>query len=298
MQQIPVPDLKSSPRILACSFALDALARRKAAMGPTSIAGAAWTTAAELGAALAAVTRASSEALGQMVALQEELDWAVYNAFGLCPDTQIPPAGLRPCAPVDRPFEWLAAADGSALPEPMRATYQLRRDLIARESSIRFMETRVFKRSWEGQRGVFGHNALSTEDRTNRVLESFVLDHIEQIYPQRVPLPLTLRDVLTAPELTERPRVALEHLAAAGQNTGSSEAALRALIEHEAVPFASVLRFSESGLAKRDAWEEAWRLQRRADAGETVVVPVPPKFDNKDYLAAEYWYPSNGTRPA
>jgi hypothetical protein len=61
------------------------------------------------------------------------------------------------------------------------------------------------------------------------------------------------------------------------------------LLEKECVPAQSAHRYTESGVRKRMAWEETWELQRREDAGEVVEVPVPPRYDSKDFLKAHVW---------
>ncbi|MEF8717029.1 MAG: hypothetical protein V5B44_04510 [Candidatus Accumulibacter necessarius] len=44
------------------------------------------------------------------------------------------------------------------------------------------------------------------------------------------------------------------------------------------------------GLRKRAQWEETWALQRREDAGEHVgKIPVPPKYQSKDFLKTDFW---------
>ena len=62
------------------------------------------------------------------------------------------------------------------------------------------------------------------------------------------------------------------------------------LVASESVPFLPVLRYTESGLRKRTQWEAVWALQRREDAGEAVgKIPVPPKYQSKDFQKADYW---------
>ena len=61
-------------------------------------------------------------------------------------------------------------------------------------------------------------------------------------------------------------------------------------IHAEAVPFLAALRFNDKGLEKYRAWEQTWELQRREDAGEAVgEIPVPPKYDSKDFREASFW---------
>ena len=57
----------------------------------------------------------------------------------------------------------------------------------------------------------------------------------------------------------------------------------------EAVPFLPVLRYTETGLRKRAEWEHVWELQRKEDAGEKVEIPVPPKYQSKDFLKSDFW---------
>ena len=62
------------------------------------------------------------------------------------------------------------------------------------------------------------------------------------------------------------------------------------LVASEAVPFLPVLRYTDSGLRKRAQWEDTWALQRREDAGEDVGrIPVPPKYQGKDFLKNDFW---------
>ncbi len=61
------------------------------------------------------------------------------------------------------------------------------------------------------------------------------------------------------------------------------------LVLSESVPALPALRFTESGLRLREVWEQVWDLQRREDAGETVTIPVPPKYGSGDFRDAVYW---------
>jgi hypothetical protein len=61
------------------------------------------------------------------------------------------------------------------------------------------------------------------------------------------------------------------------------------LLAEEAVPFLPTLRYKDSGLRKRAEWEAVWDLQRREDAGESVSIPVPPKYGSGDFRKTSYW---------
>jgi len=62
------------------------------------------------------------------------------------------------------------------------------------------------------------------------------------------------------------------------------------LVESESVSFLPVLRYTPTGLRKRELWERTWELQRGEDAGEKVGnTPVPPKYTSADFLDGAYW---------
>ena len=62
------------------------------------------------------------------------------------------------------------------------------------------------------------------------------------------------------------------------------------LLADETVPFLAAYRYKDSGLRKREAWEQTWALQRREDAGENVgQIPVPPKYAPADFRKTSYW---------
>jgi hypothetical protein len=63
------------------------------------------------------------------------------------------------------------------------------------------------------------------------------------------------------------------------------------LLADEAVPFLAAYRYKDSGLRKREAWEETWRLQRREDSGEKLgSIAVPPKYTSADFRKNSYWH--------
>ena len=65
---------------------------------------------------------------------------------------------------------------------------------------------------------------------------------------------------------------------------------LTRLLLEEAVPYLAAYRLKDTGLRKREAWEETWELQRREDRGERVgTLPSPPKYTNADFLKPWYW---------
>jgi hypothetical protein len=62
------------------------------------------------------------------------------------------------------------------------------------------------------------------------------------------------------------------------------------LLGGESVPYLAAYRLRDSGLRKREAWEQTWALQRREDAGDKLgAIPVPPKYTSADFRKASWW---------
>jgi hypothetical protein len=76
-------------------------------------------------------------------------------------------------------------------------------------------------------------------------------------------------------------------------------ASLERLLSNEVVPFLAAYRYKDTGLRKRTAWAETWRLQRQEDAGIYSPAPkehggngpiaLPPKYISDDFARSEYW---------
>lgn len=240
-----------------------------------------------------------SETVRQMVALQEELDWQVYAAFGLV--TPSPPveeaigAGLHP---EDRPVEQLLKrriGDGEqsifyavhgdrGIPrQPLSSrlveVQSTRIAMINGNPALALLETPNHKRRWE---------VAPWDEQFARRLRSWLMDRLESTdyWPSL--------GTQSCARLADRAHGDSEFMRVAGLYRGRADfdvAALVAeLVEAEAVPFLPVLRYKDSGLWKRGLWERAWALQRREDAGENVgTIEVPPKYTSADFLKGNYW---------
>ncbi|MEV5881411.1 hypothetical protein AB0L74_01525 [Streptomyces sp. NPDC052020] len=80
---------------------------------------------------------------------------------------------------------------------------------------------------------------------------------------------------------------AADHL---GRREATLHDVLAAILADACVPYASALRYKESGLRKRAQWEQAWQLQRSEDrTGEALGIPVPPKYSAADFRSSSYW---------
>jgi len=151
-------------------------------VAPHATLGAPFTTAPELQEHFASAVSARDQLRAEMIALQEEMDWLVYSAYGLLgsnhPAAQIPaePApldqALRPFRLVERAEtemeSWPQAAPGvlqdpisipqlgltylpKAWPDARKRLWEARMWAIFQSEDIRRIEQPVYKRRWDEQ---------------------------------------------------------------------------------------------------------------------------------------------------
>jgi hypothetical protein len=249
-----------------------------------------------------------------MIAAQEELDWRCYRLYGLLPAGSDEADFEHPTPPEvalgERAFEIVLARRVAAgqesttwferhastpiteipdhWPEDYRGVVQRRIALIESDRNIGLIERPEYKRRW---------NSPSWESLEQAALRDWLLARLES--PR-----YWAASAEQLPQITSTSRLAdaLQHDAEfmhiAGLYAGHADfrtAQLVAeLVASEAVPFLPVLRYTETGLRKRAQWEETWALQRREDAGEDLAssigkIPVPPKYQSKDFLKSDFW---------
>ncbi|MCP3766527.1 BREX-2 system adenine-specific DNA-methyltransferase PglX [Streptomyces sp. MAR25Y5] len=254
-------------------------------------------------------------ARARMIALQEELDWTIYGAYGLLTadevarttvpdtDTDLPEVALG-----QRAFEIVLARSGAETawfdrhgstpvtevpahwPESYRKVVQARIDLIEANKDIRLIERPEYKRRWSTE---------PWEKREAAALRNWLLDAAEREelwFEERdgftVPRPLTVNQL--ADELRHDDDVqavaelyAADHL---GKRDASLATVLAAVIEAEHVPYLAALRYKDSGLRKRAQWEQVWEQQREEDrTGQRLDIKVPPKYTSADFTKNSYW---------
>jgi len=193
----------------------------------------------------------------KMVAGLEKTAW--FERHGSVPITEIP-------------ADW---------PADYAALVQKRLDLIESDAFISLLERPEYKRRWAGD---------SWETMQDRALREFVLDKLEASglwSDDSGPLALSVA------QLADRVRGDSALVEAVRLLRGAVEVDLTfelgKLIAEESVPFLSAYRYKDSGLRKRAEWESVWELQRREDAGESVSIPVPPKYAPTDFRKSTYW---------
>lgn len=250
------------------------------------------------------IAREQFEAMHRrMVAIQEEIDWKVYELFGLCSantvNTEALGAGIHP---EERPVEQLLKSsiengEGSIFYDvhSYRGTGEVKSGKgtkISRErlSSIveipelRLIELPDYKRRWQVE---------PWEKQQQRALKNWLLQRLEtqHYWPDSTQEEPRLQSVA---EIADKASGDPDFLQVAAIYRGREDfdvAALVAeLVEAESVPFLPVLHYKPTGLRKRDVWEQTWELQRKEDAGEAVgEIKVPPKYTSADFLKTDYW---------
>jgi Domain of unknown function (DUF7008)/Eco57I restriction-modification methylase len=281
---------------------LDSLALLLASATPTAICASSTPTRSALDAA----RQRTTDIYERMIAIQEELDWEVYRLYDLIEeDLTYGGNGLPNLLLGERAFEivlacaikageeqtaWFAK-HGSApitdIPEHWPTEYQSlverRIDVIASNPSIRLLERPEYKRRWLSE---------PWEKQEERALRGWLLDRLEErrfwFDGQGRPLP---RSVAQLADDVARDADLVSVLGLwEGRPDVPVTQSLRRLLADEAVPFLAAYRYKDSGLRKREAWEETWRLQRLEDAGQKVgTIAVPPKYTSADFKKNLYW---------
>ena len=55
------------------------------------------------------------------------------------------------------------------------------------------------------------------------------------------------------------------------------------------MPYLAAYRLNDTGMTKFREWQHVWDLQRREDAGQSVQIPVPPKYAQADFRSSAAW---------
>lgn len=263
---------------------------------------------------LDAARRRAESLRRQMIAAQEELDWRCYRLYGLLPAGGDASTYEHPAPPEvalgERAFEIVLARRVAAgtetttwferhastpvseipphWPDDYRRVVQARIDRIERDRNIGLIERPEYKRRW---------NSPSWESLEQAALRDWLLARLESpaLWPASTEQP---PQITTTCRLTDRMQRDPEFMQIATLYASHADfdpgQLVADLVASEAVPFLPVLRYTDSGLRKRAQWEDTWSLQRREDAGEELTgsvgrIPVPPKYQSKDFLKSDFW---------
>ncbi|WP_231513782.1 BREX-2 system adenine-specific DNA-methyltransferase PglX [Microbispora rosea] len=314
IEKLPLP----SDRPGQWTWELDRLGRELAVQAPGVVCADGVPTRERLNEAKAAHDRIRE----RMISLQEELDWEVYQLYGLISDQEAGELRADPAAVPDirfgeRAFEIVLARKQVAgevethwfrrhsaepeteipthWPEQYRQVVAKRIEIIGRRRDIALIERPECKRRW--------HQKKSWADREAEAVKSWLLDRCEDrsLWFQsrggapdpRVMTVNQLADMLRRDTkgqgvdvLSVAELYARDHL---GKPDLDLAAVLKSIIADQHVPYLAALRYTEGGLRKRKQWEEVWDKQRQEDrTGEALDIPVPPKYTGTDFTAKSF----------
>ncbi len=241
--------------------------------------------------------------LGRMIALQEELDWNVYQLYNLTkesitiPVDQIPEIELgerafeivmaRQITEGELETEWFNRHGSTPIteipthwPEPYRQLVQRRIDTIASDRDIALIEQPEYKRRW---------NLQKWEDLETEALRNWLLERLEsaRYWPTDPPMLRTVSNFASA-AADDADFVQVAELYT-GRADFKLDTLVAQLVEEQSVAFLPILRYKGLGIDKRQQWEATWALQRREDERETVSVDIPPKYERTEYLTDAGW---------
>jgi hypothetical protein len=299
MEKFPVPEQKP----IEIATQLDKLSQELGLLTPDALS-------ATKTPNLDTLTKAKAKSLlifQQMIALQEELDWQCYNYYKIL-DQELTYSkdDLPEIALGERAFEIVMAreiANGeletswferhgskpiteipSHWPKSYQKLVQQRIELIESHKEIGMIEKPEYKRRWSIE---------PWEEQEKRALKNWLLDRLES--SRYWPDPAKIQPALqSTSQLADKASADHEFLEVAALYRGRTDFDVNELVEElvtaESVPCLPVLRYKPEGLRKRKVWEDTWDLQRLEDTGKLVGnIPVPPKYDAKDFLKSDYW---------
>jgi hypothetical protein len=298
VERAPIPDVLGPERI-SLTRHLDALGQELAALQPSRLFSDKAPTRHVLDHTAARVTAIRTE----MIFLQEELDWLIYRAYGILTEAECPlyAGGTMPLVLGERAFEidlarkvaaeeeetsWFERHRSTPItvipanwPASYRQVVQRRLDLIASHPHIGLLEKPEHKRRWQSD---------PWNDVVQRGLRDWLCDQLEdrRLWPAE---PALISTTTLADRAFRDATFAQVAALYRGNDHFDQHTLILELVTNESVPALPVQRYTDDGLIKRADWERTWDLQRREDAGETVDIPVPPRYIAKDFQKASYW---------
>ncbi|MEP6651902.1 MAG: BREX-2 system adenine-specific DNA-methyltransferase PglX [Myxococcales bacterium] len=226
--------------------------------------------------------------------LQEEIDWAIYRAFALAEnrlDGDL--SGERSFFPVlgSRPFEQdtgynpgvseriRVSVNHSGFRDGLPDSWKGRKGEVL-GTPLALIESPEFKRQWRDTELNVDFGEFRQTVQRQWILTKVAQGIEDGLSNSERPISIRLGALDFETRLLVHD-VEVARLLAEGMHE---------VFDQEAVPCLSASLFADLGLAKHASWRKTWALQRREDLGESVGdIPVPPKYDQKDYRDANYW---------
>lgn len=271
-------------------------------------------TASELRDSLATRWHTADVLRERMIALQEELDWVAYAAFGLANESCLLdptlyeeltcPRGSRPVERLHSRISTVRAggraltleegevAPVGSLPESLESLWGIREQAIQASDQLRLVEVPLFKRAWRDTE----QNIPEAEYRRkkdNGDLGAWLAE-LAETWARTTKKPFSRMQMTVALEGDGRVGIVAELLM--GRSDFSLEVLVSELLTTGSVPCHPLHTYTDDGIRKRASWEHAWELQRREDNGENIpTIARPEEYSqgsrgkSKDYCRDEYW---------
>jgi len=261
----------------------------------------------------------------RMIAMQEELDWQIYESFKLIdpadrvslPEGEamdaIPPEGIqlgerafeivlaRRMAAGEVQTTWFERHGSTPItevpahwPAAYRELVERRIQRIADDPNIRLIEQPEYKRRWNTEPWDEQFQTAAQQWLLARLetyaFDSERMDGSDATVAQRQSWAAGLEPkVFSLAQLAAvaETDAALKEVMEAWTGTPAFDLhrQLKGLLEGASVPFLPVQRYKEPGLRKRQAWEETWAHQRREDAVEARVRAAAPDLPETELTA-------------
>ena len=314
----PVPQLERS-RIALLADALTECARQRAAQAPSAVIEQVNALSGSLDEALAAAREKYTHLTHRMVALQEELDWTSYVAYGLvdvalvdCVDD------IESLCPGHRPFEIVHARTDAvsgedekslwwsrhgherstevpaAYSDAQRTRLLTRVELIESDARLALIESPSYKRRW---------NKIDWQAEVRNAAGQWLANRLENLFAHpaagvpgehpSAPRPYRLEEIAAA--FGRDPAAVI--VAGLWSSTGHAVDVARVVEDvllSSALPDNPNRLYTKAGLVKRGQWSRVWHMQEQEDQWQwaaararTAGDDVPPRriLDPRDPLS-------------
>ena len=297
LEQLPIPDAVLHPgplreilAALAGRLHDDACALTACAPGEV-VARWGGNSRASLLDALADAQAIERRLLRHMVRAQEDIDWTVYRLLALFDEPGPPLDGSA--LPEHRPHAWRGSQPPTALDPRLVTMWSRRRAAITESPALRLLESPVYKTLFDRSNE---HDESSThpsrrarrpasttgyrQQLTDAVLNTTRWRIEAAFAEQDCPHGLSVASITALLTRSAPVRAILSLVPNATPDNLVREVAR--VLEENATPYLSALRYTRSGLAKRAAWEHHWDTQ-------SDPTPRLPLYTPEDYPTASIW---------
>ncbi len=322
MSQFPIPKVGSEPKghLLRLARALDRRARDLGERNYPSLLDKCVLEKSSIRDLTLRLVEQRKATRTEMVRLQEELDWLVYELYGLIELPEQEQVRGREAdldwsrerlQPNHRPYRLRQHRAKDHRPSTIDAA---RLQCLKSDKTLGLLERPEYKRRWHRSAGAYDAENLTDKVLFTRQTLNWLLDRLETFWSRDDPAP----ELRSTAHLADQARAddAFRAVAAVYQNREDVDFAklVAKLVLGEAVPFLPTQRYKPAGQRKRHEWERTWELQRQEDAIDALTelpdddprhitpeeaerrkseeignIPVPPKYRSADFTKPTYW---------